>query len=72
MRYESPHWDEILGVCTKHHLPQVPCPQCMAEQDPDVTVHLSETDKDAIAFGEMVLDDFFSGDESDWLRNRVE
>ena len=33
---DSPHWNRELGVCTKHMLPSVPCPQCIAKKDPDM------------------------------------
>lgn len=37
MRIRSPYWDEVLEVCVKHMLPQLPCPSCMAgEGDADV------------------------------------
>jgi len=39
----SPHWDENLGICTKHHISQVPCPQCLRENDPDIEVGSNET-----------------------------
>lgn len=49
----SPYWDEKLGVCTKHWLPQVPCPQCLATNDRDVTFAVSATDADVVAYSEL-------------------
>ena len=36
MHQDSPHWDLINGVCRKHMLPSVPCPACVAGNDPDM------------------------------------
>lgn len=36
IRPDSPYWDFTNGVCTKHLLPCVPCPSCMAKDDPDI------------------------------------
>lgn len=33
---DSPHWNREDGVCTKHYLPSVPCPQCLATGDEDM------------------------------------
>jgi len=42
----SLNWDEENGVCTKHELPCVPCPACIAEQDEDIEVQLSPIERD--------------------------
>jgi len=39
----SRHWNEKLGMCTKHNLRQVPCPRCLTENDPDIEVGGAET-----------------------------
>lgn len=31
MKVQSPKWDETIGICTKHMLPSVPCPACLAD-----------------------------------------
>lgn len=36
IKADSPHWNWKDGVCTKHYLPSVPCPACLAENDPDM------------------------------------
>lgn len=57
MRIGSPHWDEQNGVCTKHHIPQIPCPSCLAGTgDADLQIVLSETDRLMIDFGDSVAD----------------
>ena len=49
MELSSPYWDEIDGVCTKHWLPSVPCPQCLATRDVDIEVRFSDEDVDVVA-----------------------
>jgi hypothetical protein len=39
MYLDSPHWNFQDGVCTKHHLPSVPCPACCHDWE-DVTAVL--------------------------------
>ncbi len=46
----SSFWNENTGVCEKHFLPAVPCPQCLATNDPDITVVVSEMDRLAMDF----------------------
>lgn len=71
-RLDSPSWDEQLGVCTKHHLPQVPCPKCLAEHDPDVEVWLTETDRAALDLDpNFSIRDLLPAKDSDWLLDRV-
>ena len=37
MKMDSPHWNVALGLCTKHMLPSIPCPACLADGgDPDL------------------------------------
>ncbi|MBM5789578.1 hypothetical protein FJZ23_00575 [Candidatus Parcubacteria bacterium] len=44
MKATSPYWNEQLGVCEKHDLPQVPCPACMAgEGDEDIKFMVDES-----------------------------
>ena len=44
-KLDSPFWNLELGVCTKHMLPSIPCPACLAEpRDPDVITILSQSD----------------------------
>jgi hypothetical protein len=45
MYLTSSKWNEELGVCTLHGLPQVPCPQCSAEMDENVCLVIEEIDR---------------------------
>ncbi len=68
----SPYWNEQLGVCEKHHLPQVPCPQCLAKHDPDVEVRLTEMDRDALGFDpDLSVRDLLPDKDGDWLFERI-
>jgi len=72
MRLISPNWDEKLGVCTKHYLPQVPCPACMVSHDEDVEVRFSETDCFALEMNSSLsVRDLLPEEDGDWLMERV-
>ena len=46
MRLTSHHWDEILGVCTLHSLPALPCPACTAgDGHEDLELVITEVDR---------------------------
>jgi hypothetical protein len=49
--WNSVNWDWETGVCTKHKLPQVPCPACLSEiaTDPDAFYVVSEMEAEAAA-----------------------
>ena len=49
-KINSPYWNERVGVCKKHHLPQIRCPHCPAEHDPNAKVQLTEFNKAALDF----------------------
>jgi len=78
---DSPHWDWILGVCKKHGLPQVPCPECMATRDSDIEVTISSKEKEILenmqAFAAIneepipTVKDLLPADQADWLATRV-
>lgn len=54
MKVRSVWWDEANGVCLKHMLPSVPCPECMSgEGDKDLVFVVSDNDLDVIAFEEL-------------------
>lgn len=44
----SPYWNETTGVCEKHGLPQVPCPQCVATNDEDMERRPDAIERDGI------------------------
>ncbi len=69
---DSPQWNQEFGVCEKHGLPEVPCLQCIAEHDPDITVSRTETDRDTLSFNpDLKLQDLFSPDKA-WLVDRIQ
>lgn len=69
---DSPYWNERLGVCEKHYLPQIPCPQCLAEKDPDVEVRLNEMDRAVLDFEpELSVKDLLPAKNADWLKARL-
>lgn len=43
--YGPAHWHEDVQSCSKHGIPMLPCPQCLAEQDPDICISLDESDR---------------------------
>lgn len=44
----SPHWNWETGVCSKHNLPQVPCPACMSSNDPELEFSPTPIERDSI------------------------
>lgn len=46
MYLDSPYWDRSIGVCIKHLLPSLPCPQCIATNDVDMERKITPTDID--------------------------
>lgn len=76
MDLNSPYWITGLGVCQKHHLPQIPCPQCLAERDPDVEVRMTPADfnilEAAAVLGEkLTVRDLLPQPHADWLYKRL-
>ncbi|MDP2637067.1 MAG: hypothetical protein Q8P03_00420 [bacterium] len=68
----SSYWNEQLGVCEKHHLPQLPCQQCLAEHDVDITVRLTETEHTTLDFDPALsVRDLLPAKDGDWLLERV-
>ena len=55
MIVESPNWDWEYGVCTKHYLPEVPCPACLKNRDPDITYRLTQAERDILDFDPTVM-----------------
>ena len=49
----SEHWNMQSGVCTKHNLPQIPCPKCIANCDEDIEFVLSNEDEMAMTFDKI-------------------
>ena len=69
---DSPHWNLKDGVCEKHCLPELPCQQCLAEHDADMTVQLTEADRDVLDFEtETTVRDLLPAKDGDWLLERL-
>jgi predicted transporter len=64
-------WSEEHQSCAKHGIPMLPCPQCLAEENPNIIVVLDAMDRDAIAWGEVTLKEIMPADHS-WLIDRVQ
>ncbi len=68
---DSPHWFHKEGACVKHGIPEVPCPACLAEADPDVTVRFTEADRNQVDWDpEFKLVDLLPA-AYPWLKDRV-
>ena len=67
----SPHWDEAAGICRKHSIMMLPCPECMATADPDVEARLTNADQVVLDFepGTTVRD--LLPVNCEWLAGRV-
>ncbi len=66
-----PDWDEEVGACAKHGIPMTPCPQCLADEDPDIQVTLSEADRNQLSWhGNLKVTDMFPADKA-WLAGRI-
>ena len=71
-KISSQYWNEHTGACEKHHLPHVPCPQCLDEHDSDVEVRLTETDRVVLDFDpDLSVRDLLPTKSADWLLERV-
>ena len=55
MTLTSPYWDETVGVCEKHGLPTLPCPVCVAADDPDIEIVLPATAHNVLDFDSSTL-----------------
>ena len=72
MKIQSVQWDELLGVCVKHGLPTIPCPQCLAGRDEDIEVVLSDIDVLTLEdHPGLAVIDLLPKDHADWLVGRV-
>lgn len=54
MRLDSSYWNTAIGVCTKHNIPQIPCPVCLlGEGDEDLEIIFDDMDAMAVDFGSV-------------------
>ncbi|PIR69917.1 MAG: hypothetical protein COU47_00600 [Candidatus Niyogibacteria bacterium CG10_big_fil_rev_8_21_14_0_10_46_36] len=66
-KIDSPNWTE--HGCEKHRLPEVPCPQCFAEEDADIEVQITETEVRELDFSpELSVRDLLP---LGWLADRI-
>ncbi len=57
-------WDESIGACIKHSVPQILCPACLAEKNPNIQVYFTIMDREFIG-----LERLFDSDSSASLRD---
>ncbi len=43
--YGPKEWDHKVESCAKHGIPTLPCPACLAEQNPSIQVMLTKEDR---------------------------
>lgn len=68
----SNHWDKEAGCCLLHGVPMTPCPQCLADEDPEVRVWIPYDDKEFAVMEDVPLRDFFpEGKLGDFLWSKV-
>lgn len=63
-------WDEKYQCCLRHGVPQLPCSACIAEKNPNITVHLDELDRLCIDFDKVPVRDLFP-DGEEWMADRI-
>ncbi|MES2749330.1 MAG: hypothetical protein V4606_02975 [Patescibacteria group bacterium] len=66
-----PEWDEQVGSCGKHGIPMTPCPQCLAEKDPDIQVVLTAADRTQLDWDLSFKISSMFPTEQAWLAERV-
>jgi hypothetical protein len=70
-RLDSPEWNLGTGVCEKHGIPQIPCPQCLATQDVDISVYLTPEDVQIMEMDASVQSKDLLPTGQEWLLSRV-
>lgn len=63
---DSDHWDHRVGVCTKHQLPELPCPACVATRDLGLQLVLTRTERETISWGMASVSEFAPADLADF------
>ena len=67
----SSDWYEHLGACVKHAIPETPCPACLAEQNPNIQVMLTEDDLFQLDWDpNLKIEDLFPKGQ-EWLVDRI-
>lgn len=77
----SNEWDMKNGSCLKHGIPEIPCPQCLAEKDEGVQVCFEEIDHIFLEGEAMMAEmsneppptykDLLPADHANWLVERI-
>ncbi len=65
------HWHEDVQSCSKHAIPMLPCPQCLAEQDPAIQIMLTEADRTVLDWDPDAKTADLMPAEHPWLINRL-
>lgn len=50
---DSLYWDNTIGVCLKHMLPEIPCPACIASNDKDMESRYTQSELSLVEYGIM-------------------
>jgi cytidine deaminase len=70
VQFTSSRWNEVIGVCSVHGLPQTPCAACLHEHHKDVRVIITYSEKEVANMEGISIRDLLPVD-GDWLMDRI-